>query len=260
MIIDLTEPHDLPKSLNQQHTADRHVRLEGMGQLLAALAHQLRTPLAAAMLQTSNLELLLGHSAAPEIKRILEELHMVLEQMENKINDVLLFARGGRVLHDILTPQRLLDELQTRLSRESLQPMHINCEGQFSTPAKTLICNRNSLVSSVHNLINNAREAGADNIDILLSQTDDKLYLQIKDNGPGLSSSELENILKPFYTTKSTGTGLGLPVVRLITEAYGGKMTISSQPGKGLCVTIILPLTDPITATAKVNATHVEAE
>ncbi len=237
ILLDLTDSHHL------QDMMSHHLRLESMGQLLAAMAHQMRTPLTTSMLQVSNLEWLLASVMTPDIKRTLQMLQTVLTGLENKISDILLFARGNQVLHDILTPQQLQEEVQQFLAEsENLQPMQTHCHGEFFTPEKALICNRSTLISCLSNILNNAREVGADAVDITLIDSGDSIDIKVQDNGPGLDSSALTRIIEPFYTTKSTGTGLGLPVVRLIAEAHGGRMQVDSELGQGLCVTITLPL------------------
>ena len=67
------------------------------------------------------------------------------------------------------------------------------------------------------------------------------VQIQVVDRGVGLSPDVLERVFEPFYTTKPKGTGLGLATVHRVVEAHGGRLAISSEPGKGTSVQVILP-------------------
>ncbi|CAM3719216.1 sensor histidine kinase [Parendozoicomonas haliclonae] len=234
---DLTDSHSLKDSINRQQ------RLDSMGHLVAALAHQLRTPLTTATLQAGNLEWLLQETqSSDDCLRLVSSLQNELTVLEQKISDLLLFARGGRVLHDITTLQQLHIDLQVFLNSGCWSNLNITCQTQFSEYAHQLRCNRNTLFSALGNLLNNAREAGADSIGITLSSTAEHLAILVQDNGPGMNDMECHQALTPFYTTKGTGTGLGLPVVRLIAEAHDGSFTLLPSVDSGLLALITLPL------------------
>ncbi len=115
-----------------------------------------------------------------------------------------------------------------------------------------LICEEKSLVINgdpaqlqqvMINLLKNAHESGSAVNDICLSinQSIDRVEIQIKDRGKGMTEKNLSNALLPFYSTKSEGTGLGLPLCREITEAHNGKMLINNRKNGGLKVTLVLP-------------------
>jgi two-component system, NtrC family, nitrogen regulation sensor histidine kinase NtrY len=93
------------------------------------------------------------------------------------------------------------------------------------------------------NLLKNARESGSDleAIELALSLTPGGFTIEVRDRGPGFSSAALENALVPFYSTKDTGTGLGLTLCREIVEAHGGRLRIANREGGGAIVTLWLP-------------------
>ena len=70
----------------------------------------------------------------------------------------------------------------------------------------------------------------------------DSLVLSISDTGCGIGQEDIAHIEEPFFTTKVTGTGLGLPICRKIVEAHGGRISVDSVPGEGTCFTIALPM------------------
>ena len=102
--------------------------------------------------------------------------------------------------------------------------------------------------NTAFNLINNAAEAFAQTeqtdcrLDILIRAEDGILTMGVTDNGPGMSEDTLENIFNPFFTTKDTGTGLGLYIVSSELEKVNGQITATSKQGEGTIFTVTLPL------------------
>jgi signal transduction histidine kinase len=120
-----------------------------------------------------------------------------------------------------------------------------NIRLQMSAPAKTMVCaDRHSLEEIFINLIVNACQAMPGGGEIEISSKEEKpwLFINIRDTGPGLTKEQLARIFEPFYTTKSSGTGLGLYVVKQLVEKNGGKVEVSSKEGCGTVFFIMLPL------------------
>jgi len=93
------------------------------------------------------------------------------------------------------------------------------------------------------NVLKNARESGAepDTIELAVSAAPTGFSIEVRDRGPGFSRTALENALVPFYSTKETGTGLGLTLCREIVEAHGGRLRIANREGGGATVTLWIP-------------------
>ncbi|HTU66440.1 MAG TPA: sensor histidine kinase, partial [Steroidobacteraceae bacterium] len=93
------------------------------------------------------------------------------------------------------------------------------------------------------NLLKNARESGAEpaSIELAVQSAPRGHAIEVRDRGPGFTQSALENALVPFYSTKDTGTGLGLTLCREIVEAHGGRLRIANRDGGGAVVTLFLP-------------------
>jgi nitrogen fixation/metabolism regulation signal transduction histidine kinase len=102
---------------------------------------------------------------------------------------------------------------------------------------------RAQLEQALINLLRNAHEAGgpADEVEIEVRQSAAEQRIEIRDRGPGMSESVLAQALLPFYSTKRSGTGLGLALAREITEAHGGRLRIANREHRGLSVTLVLP-------------------
>jgi two-component system nitrogen regulation sensor histidine kinase NtrY len=93
------------------------------------------------------------------------------------------------------------------------------------------------------NLLKNARESGSDpaDIELAVSRASQGFTIEVRDRGPGFTPAALENALVPFYSTKETGTGLGLTLCREIVEAHGGRLRIANREGGGALVALWLP-------------------
>jgi signal transduction histidine kinase len=97
------------------------------------------------------------------------------------------------------------------------------------------------------NLLKNAHESGSapGQVELHIKRVQDVLRIEVMDRGQGMNEAVLTNALVPFYSTKRSGTGLGLALAREIAEAHGGRITLGNRDGGGLTVTLILPAALP---------------
>lgn len=235
LITDQTETRKLQASLSQ------HQRLSSMGNMVASLAHQIRTPLSAAMIYGEHLqsEQLEPQQRAKFADKMMQRLH----HLEHQIRDMLIFARGEAPLNDDLLVSQLLLEWQQALEIP-LQQHGATCEFEIDQNDVYIRCNRDALIGALMNLVNNALEACGQHAELqvrLKISKQNYVEIEIEDNGPGFGSASHEEVLQPFFTTKSNGTGLGLAVVQAIARAHYGEFSISSA-GKGTIARFKLPV------------------
>src|SRR5690606_15901023 len=238
LLTDLTETRRLQDQLS------RHERLSALGRMVASLAHQIRTPLSAALLYASHLneQVLPAEQQQRFAGRLKERLH----ELENQVRDMLIFARGELPLPDRLSPSALFDALR---AAADAHVGGMSVRWQCDVRDGELLCNRDTLVGTVLNLIDNAiQAAGRDaRLKIHLYRRDSQLRLCVSDNGPGMSQETLARLGEPFFTTKTTGTGLGLAVVKAVARAHQGQLLLQSRAGRGTCAIVSLPLLDAAT-------------
>ncbi|XXE66912.1 PAS domain-containing protein [Pseudomonas sp. R1-7] len=231
--------NDLTETRHLQDQLARHERLSSLGRMVASLAHQIRTPLSAALLYASHLteQQLPMETQQRFAGRLKERLH----ELEHQVRDMLVFARGELPLTDRVTPKALLQSLQAAaLTHVQDLPIRWQCDSH----AGEILCNRDTLVGAVLNLIENAIQASAGGVrlKVHLYTRGSTLRLCVSDNGSGIDPIVLTRLGEPFFTTKTTGTGLGLTVVKAVARAHQGELQLRSRPGRGTCALVILPL------------------
>jgi two-component system sensor histidine kinase FlrB len=233
LLTDLTETRRLQDQLS------RHERLSALGRMVASLAHQIRTPLSAALLYASHLteQVLPAEQQQRFAGRLKERLH----ELEHQVRDMLIFARGELPLPDRLAPKALFDAL-----RSAAEPHVLDMQVRWQCDSRNgeLLCNRDTLVGTLLNLIENAIQAGGREarLKVHLYQRGETVRLCISDDGPGIDRVTLARLGEPFFTTKTTGTGLGLAVVKAVARAHQGDVQLRSRPGRGTCAILTLPL------------------
>ncbi|MFJ7145845.1 sensor histidine kinase [Pseudomonas protegens] len=231
--------NDLTETRHLQDQLARHERLSSLGKMVASLAHQIRTPLSAALLYASHLT----EQELPVAthQRFAGRLKERLHELEHQVRDMLVFARGELPLTDRLTPKSLLQSLQ---AAALTHVQDVAVRWQCDSHQGELLCNRDTLVGALLNLIENAVQAsaGAARLKVHLYSRGDTLRLCISDSGSGIDAAVLERLGEPFFTTKANGTGLGLTVVKAVARAHQGELSLRSRPGRGTCALVTLPL------------------
>ncbi|AYC32523.1 PAS domain-containing protein [Pseudomonas cavernae] len=230
---------DLTDTRRLQEQLARHERLSSLGRMVASLAHQIRTPLSAALLYASHLteQVLEVEQQQRFAGRLKERLH----ELEHQVRDMLVFARGDLPLPDRLAPKALFEALR---GAAEAHVAGMEVRWQCDSHTGELLCNRDTLVGTVLNLIDNAIQAAGREarLKIHLSTRGNRLRLCVSDNGPGIDAATLARLGEPFFTTKTTGTGLGLAVVKAVARAHQGELQLRSRPGRGTCAILLLPL------------------
>ena len=235
LLFDVSELRSLQDRVNQQ----KH--LSAMGEMVASMAHQVRTPLSTAILYASqmNKASVTDNSRIKFSNKILERLHY----LERQVNDMLIFAKEGRLAMEVFSLQKLLARVIENM-HDMTESSNMKFEITNNVQVDAMLGNEDALLGAIMNLLNNAVEAQQDKtlITMELNQIDQtSLQIQIQDNGPGIDESTKQRLFEPFYTTKVRGTGLGLAVVDSVVRAHSGSIHCESKIGTGTLFTMLLP-------------------
>jgi two-component system sensor histidine kinase FlrB len=232
---------DVTQTRQLQRTAQQNRHLMTMGKMMASLAHQIRTPLASAMLYLS--QIVESNLDQDTHLRFSEKALARIKHIEKIINDMLVFAHGGQFNMSQFSIGALLAELQ-----EQLVPM-LEQKGASLTISNNyqslrLQGNKDALLGALGNLCMNALDASdikpTISIKITLSNKG-HLLITVDDRGCGMDVQMRRHLFDPFFTTKIDGTGLGLAVVKSVIESHEGSISVASRPGVGTRFRIQLP-------------------
>lgn len=235
LMIDDTERREL------EERARRRDRLADMGEMAAQLAHQIRTPLATALLYGGQL----GRPGLSDAQRQQFAATLVegLKHTERLVADMLAFSRGGQFqpvsvrMRGLLT--RALDTLHPRFEALGVE-LRLEVDEAVDDG---LLGNADALLGVIHNLLENALDHAGEGacIRVELSGEPGWLHLRVEDDGPGIPPDVRRRIFDPFFTTRERGTGLGLAVAQSTILAHGGTLEACEGSLGGACFRISLP-------------------
>lgn len=226
---------DRERRRQQQEEKDRY--LAGIGQVATAIVHDLKNPLITIIGFAKRIREGKG-SVDAAAQSIIESA----QNMQQIVNDVLDFAKP---VHVTLKEEDLRGVIMQASDACREKAAVAGVQLSVDVPDQPLYAAADSftLQRALVNLINNAIEASGKGQSVMLSVSTAKqlLLITIKDRGSGIDSETLENMFAPFYTRKTGGTGLGLPIAKKIIEAHKGTIRVSSTVGAGTEVVIGLP-------------------
>jgi signal transduction histidine kinase len=237
LISDLTELAALQKQVRLKEG------LAFLGEMSAGIAHEFKNSLAT----ISGYVQLVGNDALqPAVENSLKMIRKETSQLTSTINKFLNFAKPQQLNRQPLNLGQLLRDSVDEIRRDT-RFQHV--EYSFEGNSRVYAGDESLLKSVFNNLLLNASESiepdanGGQVSCILLDLVGDrshKTLVKISDNGCGISSEDLQRIFIPFFTSKSSGSGLGLPIVQKIVLMHDGKIEVESKPGEGTCVNIHL--------------------
>jgi signal transduction histidine kinase len=242
MIAELRESHAALAAA--QDAAVRHARLVAIGELSAAVAHEIRNPLGA----VSNCVQLLRASPhrRPDDAELLEIVWQETDRLAHIVSDFLAFGRPRPPQLGYVDIHELVQETADFFRRDERSAL-VGIVIDSAATALSVRADRDQLRQVFLNLLVNACEAmpnGSGTITVAAVAARDRVDITVSDSGPGIPSELQARIFEPLFTTKPTGSGLGLAIARRIVEAHGGTLTVSSTPGWGASFTCRLPRTD----------------
>lgn len=237
--------HDVTETHRMRLAAERNERLAAMGEMVAGLAHQLRTPLAAALLYTGNLRQ--PELGPVERAKVADRAIERMRYLERLIRDMLLFARGDSLGRQHFGICDLVAEL-THTLEPLARARQIDFDSACDCGTLSLYGDRKALGGALTNLLENAIQAteagGRVSCEAHREQSaaGDSVRFVVRDSGRGIPPELQERLFEPFFTTRAEGTGLGLAIARGVARGHGGDIALVSAPGQGSTFTLNLPL------------------
>ena len=229
---------ELQDSFEQIKRADR---LSAVGQLSASLAHEIRNPLASIDGAANLIE---SPQTTDEIRKgSIAIIRKESQRLNRLLTNLLDFARPRKPEFQTLEPGRLIDSI-IGLVEHSAQQKGITLRKDVPSSVPSFECDPEQLKQVILNLTINAVQAMPAPGEIVISahQKNSSIRISVKDEGPGVNEEDLDKIFNPFYTTKDTGTGLGLSVVYQIVTQHGGVVSAARNPDRGMTFSLLLPL------------------
>lgn len=228
---------------------ERRQRLFSMGEMLASLSHQIRTPLASALLYVSQLErAVLGDETR---RRCVGKLRGCIDHVNRLTRDMLVFAGGGALNTAEFEISTLLADFRG-LSAALIASGDCRLDIIDHSAGARIHGNRDALMTVLQNMLENAVHAcaqargqarnDAGHIRLLVRRVGDGLEIALSDDGAGIPRELRARVLEPFFTTKPQGSGLGLAVARAVAQAHQGELWIDSEAGLGTTVGMRLPV------------------
>ena len=214
--------------------------------LAGGLAHEVRNPLSTIRM---NLELLfedLSSVDSPVVNRITRKLKTIQNEcghLEEILEAFLQFARAGELTLQESDLGQVVREFLDFYQAEADQH-GIETRPHFPSDLPMVRIDRRLIRQALVNLVRNAQQSMTDGglIELQTYRQGDRVYLEIIDTGCGMDHAELAKMFQVFFSTKPSGSGLGLPTVRKIVEAHGGTIECESEPGRGTKFTLSLPV------------------
>jgi signal transduction histidine kinase len=217
----------------------RSERLAALGQFSATIAHELRNPLNVIKLAAHYVR---THVPDPDerLQRNLSHLNQYVDRAGDIINDLLTFSR----LPAPVLGRRDVNEIVHAVVRALPVLERVTVDLSLAPELPPVMADARQIEQAVGNLAQNALQAMPEGGRLTLGtrRVRDQVEITVRDTGPGVPEELRARIFEPFYSTKASGTGLGLPLVREITAAHGGQCSLESAPGEGSCFVLSLPL------------------
>ncbi len=220
----------------------RTERLAALGQLSAGLAHEIRNPLstikgsAEMLIKNVDANGAVAHELAGFISTEVDRTNALVTRF-------LDFARPLALRLENTEITQVIDEAVAQVEKHT-PPLDVSIYKNYSPDIPPFMIDRQLIERVLYNLILNAAQASPPqgSITVKTRQLGDTVEIDVIDRGSGIAPKDRESIFNPFFTTKSSGVGLGLAIVSKIVDEHGGQITVESEPGAGSIFRVFLPV------------------
>ncbi len=228
-------------------------RLATIGELAAAIAHEIRNPLTG----ISGAVSVLGRNLAEDDSRreVVRQTQLLIQRLNKSVEDILIYSRPTEpqlrsvTIGDIA--DRTLSFVEAQAAKERIRLVKEDHQDPGASRSPAVLADPHQMQQVLMNLILNAIQASEPGTEIHIrtgeGEVNGQKYasIEIEDRGKGMTAEQAAKAFQPFFSTKPHGTGLGLAIAKQIVEQHGGRLTLRSAVGEGTCVRIELPAAVP---------------
>jgi PAS domain S-box-containing protein len=246
VVKDLTAERERAAELKRmQERLAQNEKIAVLGRMAAQVAHEVRNPLTGLRLYAMHLRGKIADKISADEAGLCDKILQNIDHLSNTTEQILNVARP---LNLSVQPRRIEplvgDVLQ--LLDSQLKSSRVEVKLDFDADARPAPLDESSMRSALVNLLLNAIHSMPTGgvLSISTRAEGDHLMLEIKDTGSGMTAEQLGQVFEPFYTTKSSGLGLGMPYAKRVVELHRGSIRLESKPSEGTRVEIRLPLTE----------------
>ncbi|MEW6730618.1 MAG: ATP-binding protein [Acidobacteriota bacterium] len=245
--------NDMVKGLRERHELETRLyqaeQSAIVGRLASGIAHEVKNPLNYISLTIDYLRSKFTPTAEDARIRFYEKMDSIKDEIKRLDRLIRNFLSYGRPLNLNLKPISLRELISgiLGLTAEQAEQQSIQLQIDEQTDIPIIEADIERLKSCFTNLIINAQQAMPEGgkLQIGFSQKDEGVEVTVQDTGHGIPPENIEKIFEPYFSTKETGTGLGLALVKRIIEGHGGRIKVESILGKGTSFYIWLPISPP---------------
>jgi two-component system, sporulation sensor kinase A len=244
IIKDLTIEQQQAEELRQmQQQLAHNEKIAALGRMAAQVAHEVRNPLAGLRLYALHLKSKVADKLSENEMSLVEKILKNIDHLADTTEQILNVARPLNLTFQSKRIEPIVRDC-LQLVESQRKASNVEIELDLATPETTVKIDEASLRSALVNLLLNSIQAMPVGGVLTISsrKCDQYLLLTIKDTGCGMTIEQTEKVFEPFYTTKSTGLGLGMPFAKRVIEQHHGSIRVMSRPGDGTEVEIKLPL------------------
>jgi signal transduction histidine kinase len=226
-----------------EREVERREWLSTLGNMAAAVAHEIRNPLNAISMGLQRLRVEFAPAEADEYRRLLDVAQGEVRRLNTIVEEFLSLARPLVLKPEPIQVAALLDTVAGLVEHEA-RGAAIRIEREISRDLPVLHADRDRMTQVLLNLALNGIQAMPDGGALILGAAadDGTMTLTVEDTGPGISPDLLPRVFEPYVTTKTKGLGLGLTIARRIMEAHGGRIEVESGPGRRTRFRVMLPV------------------
>lgn len=238
---------NMTEQIRMKDEMDRMRRLADLGQLASTMAHDIRNPLSSirGAAQLFEKEVAADPLMAEYVQMIIQEVDRLNKITTDMLDFAQPTARNYSLIHPSKLVHRVLHMMATEIERSGVYVIY-NDEPEIAP----IEVNADHMERAVRNLILNAIQAmpngGTLTIGCCQLNETHRIAIRFYDTGCGIPPNKIQEVTKPFYTTKARGSGLGLSIVQKVVQAHNGSLEIDSVLGEGSCISMLLPVSPPI--------------